>query len=387
MKFSSQSVVSETKKQNDTANKTAARPSGTPIRRGLAVSAGFFVFSLAVLIVGALCTAFAEWYTTTISAFFRAALALLTAPFPFSLAETLVLAGPAAFAILLLFRVLQRVFTKKKGCVRLFFERFLCLALCALSVLIQTFGICYKRKSAEERFALNTEALTEHDVYVSALLVRQMAEISRQSLLCNADGATQMPYDFQALKRKVRESYAKFLPALPPVLSIKPVALSEPWTYLHISGMYMPFTGEANLNMNFPDYTLAFTACHETAHQLGIAYESEANFYAFLACLYADDDYLRYAGCLNLLEYLLADLSAKDLQTLFQSMDAGIIGEWRAYSAFFEKYRASTAAKLSDSVNDGYLKSQGVASGTANYSEVSRLAAAYLKQHFPESYA
>ena len=85
MKFSSQSVVSETKKQNDTANITAARPSGTPSRRGLAVSAAFFVFSLAVLIVGALCTAFAEWYTTTISAFFRAELALLTAPFPFSL--------------------------------------------------------------------------------------------------------------------------------------------------------------------------------------------------------------------------------------------------------------------------------------------------------------
>ena len=252
---------------------------------------------------------------------------------------------------------------------------------------MQTFGICYKRNRVETRFALDTDTLTEHDIYVSALLVKHMAEDSRQSLLCDADGATQMLYDFHTLKQKIREGYAQFLPSLPPILSVKPVALSEPWTYMHISGMYMPLTGESNLNMNFPDYTLAFTACHETAHQLGIAYESEANFYAFLACLYAEDDYLRYAGCVNLLEYLMADLSAKDLQTLFQSMDAGIIGEWRAYSAFFEKYRASAAAAISDSVNDGYLKSQGVASGTANYSEVSRLTAAYLKQKFPESYA
>ena len=386
MESSSKTAVSETNEQHALPCKSE-RPYGKRSRKILVLSVALFVFSLAVLILGALCPTFAEWYTTTVSAFFRAALALLTAPFPFSLAETLVLAGPAAFVILLLFRILQRVFTKKKGCVRRFLLHSFCFVLCALSVVMQTFGICYKRNRVETRFALDTDTLTEHDIYVSALLVKHMAEDSRQSLLCDADGATQMPYDFQTLKQIIRKGYAQLMPALPPVLSIKPVALSEPWTYMHISGMYMPLTGESNLNMNFPDYTLAFTACHETAHQLGIAYESEANFYAFLACLYAEDDYLRYAGCVNLLEYLMADLSAKDLQTLFQSMDAGIIGEWRAYSAFFEKYRASTAAKLSDSVNDGYLKSQGVASGTANYSEVSRLAAAYLKQHFPESYA
>lgn len=105
MEASSKTAVSETNEQHALPCKNK-RPSDARSRRSLVISTSFFVFSLAVLFVGALCPAFAEWYTTTVSAFFRAALALLTAPFPFSLAETLVLAGPAAFVILLLFRIL-----------------------------------------------------------------------------------------------------------------------------------------------------------------------------------------------------------------------------------------------------------------------------------------
>ncbi|MBD9066666.1 MAG: bifunctional nicotinamidase/pyrazinamidase [Enterobacter cloacae] len=57
-----------------------------------------------------------------------------------------------------------------------------------------------------------------------------------------------------------------------------------------------------------------------------------------------------------------------------------------SYSAFFDKYRTSKAAKVSDAVNDTYLKSQGIAAGTKNYSEVTRLAAAYFKKYLPQYY-
>ena len=45
---------------------------------------------------------------------------------------------------------------------------------------------------------------------------------------------------------------------------------------------------------------------------------------------------------------------------------------------FFEKYSESVASKVSDAVNDTFLKSQGQKEGTASYGRVVDLAVAYL---------
>lgn len=355
------------------------------IRRLVAVSVSVFLASLAILVAGSLNTAFAEGYCNTVSAFLRAVLGAASSLVPFSLAETLVVLAPVAFLLLLARAVIKNFAFKIKGSVRRFILRAFCLVLLLLSVFIQTFGICYKRKSAAELFALDTASLTDRDIYISAALSLHLAERECDSLIYAPNGMSKMPYDFDTLRQRVKDGYDSFL-ATPPVLSIKPVALSEPWTYTHISGMYMPLTGESNLNVNYPDYVVAYTTCHEAAHQLGVAYESEANFFAFLACMHSEDAYLRYAGALNLFEYLLSDLDAESAVRLYSSLDGRITGELRAYSAFFDKYRTSKAAKVSDAVNDTYLKSQGIAAGTKNYSEVTRLAAAYFKKYLPQYY-
>ena len=352
----------------------------------LTISVALFLFSVAVLLLCTGNSTVAEAYSGTVSAFLRAALAVFTASLPFSLAETFVLVAPCAFLILLVRAVVRRFVGGRKGTVKRFIVRVFCLVLCLLSLAIQTFFVCYKRQSVAERWKLDTAALTEDDLYASAAITLHLAEHYRNLLTADAKGTTQIPYNFSVLTQKVRKGYETFLP-MPPVLSIKPVALSEAWTYTHITGMYMPLTGESNINMNFPGYVRAFTVCHEVAHQLGIAYESEANFYAFLACMLSEDDYLRYAGALNAFEYLAADLETEKAVVLYRAADMQVLNEIRAFNAFFEKYLTSSAAKVSDTINDGYLKSQGVVTGTKNYSEVSRLIAAYLKQQFPEYYA
>jgi hypothetical protein len=50
----------------------------------------------------------------------------------------------------------------------------------------------------------------------------------------------------------------------------------------------------------------------------------------------------------------------------------------RAYSAFFNKYRDSTAGKVSEKVNDTFLQVQGTV-GTKSYGMVVDLAVAYKK--------
>ena len=162
------------------------------------------------------------------------------------------------------------------------------------------------------------------------------------------------------------------------------MALSEKWTYTHTSGIYVPFTGESNVNTNFPDYIEAYTAAHEIAHQLGVASEDEANFYAFLACMNSGDDYLKYSASLNMFEYLVEDLSREKTIELASYIDERVMREFIAYNKFFEKYDNNKIADVSNAVNDMYLKSQGESDGIRTYSKVSALFTAYAERYLIE---
>ena len=65
------------------------------------------------------------------------------------------------------------------------------------------------------------------------------------------------------------------------------------------TGFYFPFTGECNVNVDFPAATLPTTVAHELSHRRGIASEQECNFLAVLACLRCGDAAYRYAGALS----------------------------------------------------------------------------------------
>ena len=46
----------------------------------------------------------------------------------------------------------------------------------------------------------------------------------------------------------------------------------------NLSGIYSPFTIEANYNSAMVSYNLPFTICHELSHLRGFMQEEEANF-------------------------------------------------------------------------------------------------------------
>ena len=193
-----------------------------------------------------------------------------------------------------------------------------------------------------------------------------------------------MPYSFSEMNEKLNAAYKsgsekyEFIQSLSS--NVKQIMLSEPMTYTNISGVYTFFTGEANVNVNYPEYNHPFTTAHEMAHQRGIAREDEANFVAFLICLESGDDYIKYSAYLNMFEYLSSALSSADREAnieIWKLLDARIVKELFAYSDFFDKYRDNVAADVSGAVNDGYLVSQGQISGTRSYGLVVDLAVAY----------
>ena len=210
-------------------------------------------------------------------------------------------------------------------------------------------------------------------------------KIEQDEIAYRPDGFSIMPYSHSGMNAQLMKAYDTvcdeyaFVPRL--YSRIKPVILSEPWTYTHISGVYTYFTGEANLNMNFPDYTLPYTAAHEMAHQRGIAREDEANFVAFLVCAASDDEYIRYSGYLNLYEYVANALYSADKEAYSEvraKLEPAARKEMSAYSAFFDKYRENVAANVTGAVNNAYLTIQGTP-GTKSYGMVVDLAVAYLR--------
>ena len=218
------------------------------------------------------------------------------------------------------------------------------------------------------------------------------SELSKEAeyVIFNGEGASVMPYGYGELNDKLMDAYEraceKYDFISPLHSNIKEVMLSEPMTYTHISGVYTFFTGEANLNVNFPDYVLPYTAAHEFAHQRGIAREDEANFVAFLVCMESDDHYIRYSAYLNVYEYVSnalysADTSKNQIsyRKAYQSLPYGAKTDMAAYSEFFKKYEKTVVSDVSGVVNDTFLNINGVEEGSKSYGMVVDLAVAYYK--------
>jgi hypothetical protein len=198
--------------------------------------------------------------------------------------------------------------------------------------------------------------------------------------------ASVMPYSYDELSKKVYFGYEVFTEKYGVLHNfasrIKPIMLSEPMTYTHISGIYSFMTGEANLNVNFPDFIVASSAAHEMAHQRGVAREEEANFVAFMVCINAEDSFLNYSGYLDVFNSVSGALYSVDAELygdVISRLDKRVIKDLISYSEFFDKYRDSVASDVTDSLNDKYLQMNGQEQGSRSYGMVTDLCVAYYK--------
>lgn len=298
------------------------------------------------------------------------------------MAETLLIALPTL--LVLFFVYLAFAARDRRGALRLLS---LLLALLALlyALFVFTIGCGYHATTLDRELGLTRASVSAEELYDTATLL--LAETNRLAPnFPRAKGASVMPYSVAELNEKLLAAYDRVSDEYAFVqrmrTTIKSVSLSDAMSYTHITGVYSYMTGEANLNVAFPDYTLPFTAAHELAHQRGIVREDEANFMAFLVCLSSDDPYVRYSGYFNMLEYVASALYRADPE-LYTQLAAGYAVDVRqemiAYRAFYEKYQDSVVGEISGAVNNTYLQWQGTA-GTRSYGMVVDLAVAYYKQ-------
>lgn len=324
--------------------------------------------------------ALADFVNAYIATPIRAFMAALTHLIPISLFELILLLLLPSLVILIVALVRERSSAECK--LRRIFS-----AVGVVAVLycgyVTVMSIPYNTTPLAERLDIEEDKdISRDELYSALLIVRDRVNGLAEEL--DAASPTKMPYTVDEMSRIISREYGEVRKQYPFFHNfdsrVKPVHFSSIMSDMGITGIYTYFTGEANVNTCYPDYTFVFTSAHEMAHQRGINRENEANFMAFFVLSQSDDAFLRYSAYLNMYEYLAYALYPTDPEgyyEIMQGLDSRAAADIKEASRVTREHRDSPLYKLMNDVNDAYLKSNGT-EGVVSYGYVVRLAVGYL---------
>lgn len=165
-------------------------------------------------------------------------------------------------------------------------------------------------------------------------------------------------------------------------LSAKKSIISLPLTYMGFGGYLNPFTNEAQVNYLMPMYNSPTTSCHEMAHQMGYASESECNFIGFMASVKNDDLYFQYSGYSFALRYCLGNWQARDEKIfvqLLKTIHPGILKNYQESEDFWKQYETPIETGF-HAFYDNFLKLNQQKDGMEGYSKFVNLMVNYYKE-------
>ncbi len=158
--------------------------------------------------------------------------------------------------------------------------------------------------------------------------------------------------------------------------------------YIGFMAYYQPLTGEAIIRGDVPILTLPFTTCHEMAHQLGYASETEANFIAFVIGTESQKPIFKYSMLLQLFTYAQsAELTfiaktgnfenwKKVVNRNKQLLSALVLADRKKIKLFFLE-RQDLLIPASTTMYNQFLQWNKQANGIESYNDVLLWALAY----------
>ena len=183
--------------------------------------------------------------------------------------------------------------------------------------------------------------------------------------------------------KNIEKKWPVFMGSDTPVKKLS--VIGEYLMYNGIVGMYMPITGEAGVPSSVPEIPLGFTMAHEAGHRLGLAGEEEANFAAFLACIYNEDVRMIYSGYYNAFSYCFSALYSVDPEKALELYQSGISDghilvklDRKDTREAYDRYD-SPLQEVSDQINDTYLKTFSEEEGIRSYGIVTDYLIAWYK--------
>ncbi len=329
-----------------------------------------------------------DYFTYTISKFLLTQISRVTGLVGFSAAELILLPLVAAVNLGLLINGVIHLYRRRFP---EFFESVTKLIRNA-SVLIILFyvlwGINYKALGVRYLLNLETTTHSQNDlVDLSRLLIRD-AKNQRTAVsgfngsTSNGDSSFRANLSIDELSELGNQAYDQLgiSQLKEPNTRVKPVLFSEYMNYTGISGIFIPFTAESNINAKQNDLLLPSSILHEMAHLKGVASEDEANLIAYLVSQKSADSRLQYSGTMLALIHSMNQLFEDDRAvhgSLLDSYSPAMKADLAAYNRFWSGYEGPAMEKA-EAVNDSYLKmnDQG---GVSDYQGIVLLLLDYFK--------
>ncbi|MFV0516202.1 MAG: DUF3810 domain-containing protein [Aminipila sp.] len=341
------------------------------------------IVCLFLIFVGKRNLTYVEWYSSNIFSIFPNSLGRLLSIFPFSFFEV------GIIAILVLLSVLLVLFIKnlfsKAGRKRIInkLPKAIVLLLCTVStgflILTLTCTLNYYRANLADSMNLPITSYS-HEGLVSLclLLIDDVKEITSNPGFSSTLTTEDLHQNTKTAMQKLGEDIPTLNGYYP---NPKPIISSKLMSRVNLTGIFSPFTIEANYNRDVLDYIKPYTICHELAHLKGYIREDDAGFVAYLACSQSDNLTLQYSGALNALSYTLNELykdsSQEEYSQILSLVPQVAINDLVANQMYWENYR-SQVAEISNTANDIYLKANAQEGGVKTYGKmVNRLLSYY----------
>ena len=301
-------------------------------------------------------------------------LSLLTGILPFSLAETLVILMIISLFVLFVSTMMLEIIRGRKGRqLGSFLFNLIIILGVIYFVFVIIWGLNYNRQPFAEIAGLKVEAASSQELAELCEKLIDRANTLRQGLTEDEDGVMIIEGGFSQVRREAEMGFNKASLIYPELGGrfgwAKPVFFSEEMSYTGISGIYFPFTGEANVNIDIPHSLLPAITCHEMAHQRGFAREDEANYIAWITASANDNPQFQNSGTLLALIHTINALFSSNPERgmeLSQRYDAAVVRDLQHLSEYWKKHEGKVEEIASD-VNDAYLKGNRQEDGVRSY--------------------
>ena len=294
---------------------------------------------------------------------------------PFSAGDLVyLLLGGALFWTFL--RIFWYLLKRRWQKVQLRLLQFLVLLLGTYIYFYMSWGLNYYRVPLQEQLGLQIDTVKQEDY--RAIVDRYIVQTN--ALRAQLDTGTMDKVQARAAIEKLMKASAERLP----MLSRSQVRIKQPLSstlasYFTVTGYFNPFSQEVQVNELMPKTSYPFTLVHELTHQMGIGFEDECNFVAFLMLRDHPNPWYRYAAYYETIQYLLRPLFYQDpelYRAYFEKLSPAVRADYENERRFWEPYYGQFNA-LTTLFYGSYLEHNNQPEGMARYSLMSRLVIAW----------
>lgn len=341
------------------------------------ISALLLICSGLLLVSARRIPGFAPWYSITVYPLLVGSLGRISGVLPISLSELFCAALPVAFAA-----GLAASITRSLKCHQRIFAgllHFLRHVILLVSILLFLYsancGVNYYRDPF-------IDPMDYSDTVFSKEELASFCEytVKRLNEIYDVSGDIQAYPEGKELAGAAVESMHDLSAEYPDLEGFYPhpkqlTFMSRLFSNMGVSGIYSPFTIEANVNGEMTDLEKPFTSCHELSHLRGYMNEGEANYIGWLACIGSSNTAFRRSGWLIAWIYAGSSLHRTDpdlFTSIYKELPDAAIAELKENSKFWAEHETK-ASELQDKVNDAYLKSNGQQGGIQTYGTLTTL--------------